>query len=116
MTKMLFSLLSRIRRTGPDAPPVIDVEPGSPEWEALCLRCGECCFELTYDEDGALMASTMCEFLDPKTRLCTVYEKRFEVCHDCIKLTGRNLPDFDWLPETCGYVTRFGIRTARKGK
>lgn len=116
MAKMLVSLLSKIGQKRSDPPPVIDVEPGTPEWEALCLRCGQCCFELTYDEDDVLMASTMCEFLDPETRLCMVYETRFEVCHDCIKLTDRNLPGFDWLPETCGYVTRFGIRREKKEK
>ena len=65
---------ARISRKTADTPPIIDVVPGSPEWEAICRRCGECCFELVYDEDDTLMASTMCEFLDPDTRLCTVYE------------------------------------------
>jgi hypothetical protein len=94
--------------------PQIDVVPGSPEWEAICLRCGECCFEQLYDQDDTLLASTMCEFLDSATRLCTVYERRFEICHDCIKLTDKNLPTFDWLPDTCGYVVRFGVRNRGK--
>ena len=92
----------------------IDVAVGSPEWEAICRRCGKCCFELTYDQDDTLIGSTICEFLDPATRLCRVYERRFEVCHDCLRLTDENLPTFDWLPEECGYVVRFGIRF--KGK
>ncbi len=115
MAKMLLSLLAGTFRGQADAP-VIDVESGSAEWEAICRRCGECCFELVYEEDDTLVASTMCEFLDPGSRQCKVYERRFEVCHDCIKLTAENLLRFDWLPETCGYVVRFGIRAGRKGK
>jgi uncharacterized cysteine cluster protein YcgN (CxxCxxCC family) len=95
--------------------PTIDIDDESPEWEAICRRCGECCFERTYDHDDTLLGSTICEFLDPVTRLCNVYERRFEVCHDCIKLTAENLLTFDWLPDTCGYVVRFGIRR-NKGK
>jgi hypothetical protein len=116
MARMLLSLMRKVKRKRTDTPPVIDVEPGSPEWEAICRRCGECCFELVYDEDDILISSTMCEFLDPETRMCRVYETRFEVCHDCIKLTGDNLPRFDWLPDTCGYVMRFRLRGGRKGK
>lgn len=113
---MLLSLLQKTIRKTADTPPVIDIEPGSPEWEAICRRCGECCFELVYDEDDTLVSSSMCEFLDPQTRQCTVYETRFEVCHDCIRLTGENLPRFDWLPQTCGYVVRFGLEGRRKVK
>lgn len=116
MTKILLSLLGRLQGRTADYGPVIDIEPGTPEWEALCLRCGECCFELIFDEDDNLTASTMCEFLDPDTRQCRVYENRFEVCHDCIRLTGENLPRFDWLPETCGYVVRFGIKAGKRGQ
>ncbi len=116
MAKMLLSLMQKVRRKRTDTPPAIDVDPGSPEWEAICRRCGECCFELVFDEDDTLISSTMCEFLDPETRTCTVYETRFEACHDCIRLTNENLPRFDWLPDTCGYVVRFGLRGRRKGK
>jgi len=116
MAKMLLCLLSKIKPKTADTPPIIDVEPGSPEWEAICRRCGECCFELVYDEDDTLISSTMCEFLDPETRQCTIYETRFEVCYDCIRLTSENLPRFDWLPETCGYVVKFGLAAGRKGK
>lgn len=115
MARMLLSMLAGKIRGEPDAP-IIDVTPGSPEWEALCRRCGECCFELVYDEDDVLVASNRCEFLDPDSRLCTVYETRFEVCHDCIELTDKNLLRFDWLPETCGYAVRFGVRAGRRGK
>ena len=118
MAKILFSLMCAINAkeadAHPDESPVIDVVPGSPEWESICRRCGECCFERVYEEDDTLVASTKCEFLDPVTRRCIVYEQRFEVCHDCIGLTDKNLLTFDWLPDTCGYVVRFGIRKESK--
>lgn len=118
MAKILFSLMGakKTKETDmpPDVLPAIDVVPGSSEWETICRQCGECCFERVYEEDDTLVASVMCEFLDPVTRRCTVYERRFEVCHDCIKLTEKNLPSFDWLPGTCGYVVRFGIRKQEK--
>jgi len=115
MAKLLISLLSRIKRR-PEPASVIDIQPDTPEWEALCRRCGECCYELVFDEDDKLTASTICEYLDPDTRQCRVYDTRFEVCHDCIKLTAENLPTFDWLPETCGYVVRFGTRAGKRGQ
>jgi uncharacterized protein len=115
MAKIFLSLLGKIRGKTADSGPVINITPGSPEWEALCLRCGECCIELIFDEDDNLTASTMCEYLDPDTRLCRIYETRFQVCHDCIRLTGENLPRFDWLPENCGYVVKFGTSAGKRG-
>ena len=120
MAKILLSLMRAIRpkeaNTSANGRPIIDIRPDTPEWEALCRRCGECCYELVFDEDDKLTASTICEYLDPDTRVCRVYDNRFEVCHDCIKLTAENLPTFDWLPETCGYVVRFGIRAGKRGQ
>jgi uncharacterized cysteine cluster protein YcgN (CxxCxxCC family) len=118
MAKARFSLREK-QKTGVAAGnaaewPSIDINVDSPEWEAICRRCGECCFERTYDHDDSLLDSTICDFLDPVTRLCTVYERRFEVCHDCIKLTTENLPTFDWLPDECGYVVWFGIRGKKR--
>jgi uncharacterized protein len=121
MIKVKFSLVNKDRKKnagrGHPIGSVLDgVVVGSPEWDTICTRCGDCCFERVYDEDDRLVASTICEFLDPVTHLCTVYEQRFEVCHDCIGLTDQNLPTFDWLPETCGYVIRFGLHKKGEGK
>ncbi len=56
--------------------PVIDLVPGSPEWEALCRRCGECCFELVYDEDDTLIASNDDASTSIRTRGNAPYTKK----------------------------------------
>jgi len=87
-----------------------DPMPDTPEWDALCNRCGKCCFDKLVDEEDRLIAATPCEHLDQETGLCLVYENRFMVCPECIKLTPKNLPTFDWLPDDCGYVVHFRLR------
>jgi uncharacterized cysteine cluster protein YcgN (CxxCxxCC family) len=87
-----------------------DIVPGSPEWEAICRRCGRCCFDKLVDENDNLISMTPCRYLDQETNRCTVYENRFEKEPDCIRLTPENLLDFDWLPDDCGYVVYFGLR------
>ena len=91
-----------------------DPVPGTPEWDALCKKCGKCCFDKLVDEEDNLIAATPCEHLDQETGLCLVYENRFTVCPDCIKLTLENLPTFDWLPDDCGYVEYFKLREKNK--
>jgi len=78
----------------------------SPEgWEALCKRCGRCCFEKVRLADGGTgLTNQPCPFLNRATRRCKVYERRFEVCPDCLPLTEDSLAEIDWLPEDCGYV------------
>jgi len=89
---------------------VTDPRPDTLEWDALCKRCGKCCFDKLVDEEDTLIAMTPCEHLDQETGLCLVYENRFEVCPDCIKLTPENLLTFDWLPDDCGYIVHFRLR------
>lgn len=48
-----------------------------------------------------------CEFLDKDTHLCTVYEKRFEVCDRCHPLTLRAALFGRHLPPECAYVQLF---------
>jgi len=74
-------------------------------WEALCKRCGRCCFEKWIEEDGTVVETTTpCRFLDVATRRCKVYHKRFETGEDCIKLTPEVVRGAFWLPRECGYV------------
>lgn len=53
------------------------------------MRCGLCCYEREVGEDGSVAVdlSDACEFLDPETHLCRVYERRFESCDRCHQLT-----------------------------
>ena len=73
-------------------------------WEAICHRCGECCFEKKIDARGTVITTAVpCRFLDIHDRTCRIYPSRLEVETDCIKLTPDNLPDLEWLPAGCGY-------------
>ena len=88
--------------------------PESAEWEAICLRCGVCCYDKLVDDDDNLIGVTPCRHLDLETRLCAVYERRFEIELDCIKLSPEKLASFDWLPDSCGYVVYFSKKKNKK--
>jgi len=75
------------------------------QWEDLCRRCGGCCYEKIEHDDGFIEhTETPCRYLDAKTKLCLVYEERFEVCPDCLPVTPETVAELRWLPEDCGYV------------
>lgn len=78
-------------------------------WDGICLRCGMCCYEREVDEDGCvgIDLSAPCEFFDEDSRLCRVYDERFERCDRCGRLTPRVALLGNHLPPTCGYVLRF---------
>jgi uncharacterized cysteine cluster protein YcgN (CxxCxxCC family) len=80
---------------------VISVE----EWEALCRGCGSCCFEKIEDERGTIFyTQTPCRYLDVVTRQCRIYDNRFTINPECVKLTADLVPNLRWLPRDCGYV------------
>lgn len=73
-------------------------------WEDICQRCGECCFEKKIDRLGVIHTTSVpCRFLDIHTRNCRIYHQRLQAEEDCIKLTAAILPQLDWLPENCAY-------------
>lgn len=75
-------------------------------WDALCRRCGLCCFEKTVDHRGRFRTTrTPCRHLDIVSRECRVYAKRFEVGEGCVQLTPELVARADWLPDTCAYRT-----------
>jgi len=77
------------------------------EWENLCKRCGQCCFEKWVKEDGTIRPTDIpCRFLDIITRECKVYHKRFDVDEGCVKLTPTVVETVQWLPPECAYVER----------
>jgi uncharacterized cysteine cluster protein YcgN (CxxCxxCC family) len=81
------------------------------EWEALCRKCGKCCYEKV-DLGGGVIQYTdePCVHLDTETKLCRVYEKRHEVEPDCISLTEQMVRILNWLPEDCAYVEYVSFR------
>jgi uncharacterized protein len=75
------------------------------QWEAVCRRCGRCCYEKV-DLGGGIIHYTdePCVHLDTETNLCRVYDRRDEVEPDCITLTEHLVRTLHWLPEECAYV------------
>jgi uncharacterized cysteine cluster protein YcgN (CxxCxxCC family) len=95
---------------------VTDIPPDSEKWEAICNRCGKCCFDKLVDEDDNLISISPCIYLDDETGLCTVYENRFEVEAECLKLTPENILEFDWLPDDCAYIKFFRLREKKEAE
>ncbi len=77
-------------------------------WEAICRRCGRCCYEKSRTPAGIIVCwDQPCEFLDTATALCRVYPDRFRRCPQCRKLTPFHALFSPYLPEDCGYVRAF---------
>ena len=77
-------------------------------WESHCLRCGLCCYEK--EGRGRSVVTNYrrpCVHLDVATRLCTVYENRFEICAQCRRMTLVHALFVKWLPQGCGYVRQY---------
>lgn len=87
------------------------------DWEKLCNRCGLCCFEKIEDESGAIFfTSTPCRYLDVVTRECRIYQRRFEIYPECVKLTEEMVRELNWLHDDCGYRQALGLRRRQPGK
>jgi len=73
------------------------------QWEAICQRCGRCCYEKLDDGGTIYYTSAPCDRLDLQSCLCTVYEQRNTVRPDCMPLTVEVL-QAGYLPADCPYV------------
>ena len=83
------------------------------KWEAICKRCGQCCFNKIIEDDGTVYATPIpCRYFDIINRTCKVYHKRFETGEECVKLTPELVRDAIWLPQDCAYVEK--IKTLKK--
>ncbi len=81
------------------------------EWEALCRRCGLCCFEKIENDNGVIFFTrTPCRYLDVVTRQCKVYERRFDINPECVKLTPRLVKTISWLHDDCGYRKKLALK------
>ena len=75
------------------------------EWEALCDNCGKCCVISIEDADtGQLYLTRTCpaNCSTGKRPLRRLRQPQGGV-PDCVKLTPKNVPKLDWLPQTCAY-------------
>ncbi|BDV44089.1 hypothetical protein GURASL_30120 [Geotalea uraniireducens] len=79
-------------------------------WEALCQRCGLCCFEKFEDETGIVFfTSTPCRYLDVVSRQCVIYDRRFTINPECVKLTEELVRELNWLHDECAYRRALGL-------
>ena len=70
--------------------------------EALCRRCGRCCYEKFIVDGHVFTTRKPCPHLHVQTCLCTVYEERFQVNPRCLDVEqGIKLGVF---PASCPYV------------
>jgi uncharacterized protein len=72
-------------------------------WDEICRRCGRCCYEKLDLEGEIFYTDEPCEFLDLKTRMCTVYPERHKARPGCAPLTPEHL-SMGILPADCPYV------------
>lgn len=83
-------------------------------WESLCEQCGLCCFEKIEDDSGTIFfTQTPCRYLDVSSRRCVIYERRFEINPDCVKLTEELVRELPWLHDDCAYRRALGIKRTR---
>lgn len=87
------------------------------EWESRCRKCGRCCFEKIEDERGRIFyTQTPCRYLDVISRECVIYERRFAINPECVKLTPELVSTLRWLPSDCGYRTSVAEPAEKTGR
>lgn len=75
------------------------------DWEAICTKCGKCCYEKVDLGAGEIRyTDEPCQYLDLETNLCKIYNERHELEPDCISLTEELVRTLGWLPEDCAYL------------
>ncbi len=67
-----------------------------------CERCGRCCCLKMILDGEVVYLPFHCEYYDPATRLCTVYDRRFEANPHC--LTVEQGIELGVFPADCPYV------------
>ncbi len=79
------------------------------EWEKICKRCGKCCLYSLQDEDSGEIYHTniLCRYFDLEHSLCTIYDERCTIKHDCLKLTKDNVDKLPFMPKSCAYRRLF---------
>ena len=103
--------------------------PGTdPDHEALCRRCGRCCYEKLILDGRVFTTRKPCPHLDETTKQCVVYERRFQVNPRCLTVEQgiqlgvfpaecpyvRDLPDY--LPAEEGWLDDDIVREIERGR
>jgi uncharacterized cysteine cluster protein YcgN (CxxCxxCC family) len=80
-----------------------ELRPGSKEWEAICQRCGRCCYEKLDYRGKIFYTNKPCTYLDTRTNACRIYQQRSIRNPECARLTPE-LAGAGILPADCPYV------------
>ena len=72
--------------------------------EAICKQCGVCCLHKIQVFDKTVFLDLCCEYLNPRTRKCNVYDNRTSVCELCRLITPDIIKEGRLLPASCGYM------------
>lgn len=71
--------------------------------ETACLKCGRCCRKrISAGGEIFVLPQVRCEHLDLDTKLCRIYDKRFELRKEC--LTVEQGIHSRAYPKDCPYV------------
>ncbi len=81
----------------------LNSSPGSSQWEAICQRCGRCCYEKLDYRGKIFYTQTPCPHLDTGDNSCNIYHQRDQLHPDCARLTPELL-EAGILPADCPYV------------
>lgn len=79
------------------------IEKSENDWEAVCVRCGRCCYEKVEFDGHIYYTEIPCQFLDTTSRLCRVYARRDSQRPGCVRLNRENIAN-GFLPADCPYV------------
>ena len=74
----------------------------TPEHEAKCRQCGQCCYHTVHLGDDLVVTPLKCRFLDAESGHCTVYPHRHEVNPECLPMVEAIRRRIQ--PEDCPYV------------
>lgn len=84
----------------------------------ICRKCGECCREKVRLDSGEVIYLDMwCAGIDPKTRLCRIYEHREAILRDALGQTCLNIKqaiETNDVPDHCAYRRLFQSPPSRK--
>lgn len=69
----------------------------------ICQRCGRCCAIKVVMGGQVLLTPYMCPLLDEPSRLCTVFDRRFELNPWCVSAT-TGVAEGLW-PAECPYAS-----------
>ncbi len=79
-----------------------DAKSYDAEHAAKCLRCGRCCYAKVIVDGRVIYTDVPCQYLDMETKLCRIYERRFELNPKC--LTVEEGIKMQIFPGDCPYV------------